>query len=148
MAMPLWKATAVLDIGPTDNVLFDTCLISHLYSKRLDGDRRDSWVIWDATLTQPARVWNEVVRWELQRAKNGDDWIGWGRDHFRNEELDDKALKEFRRLLNHVLQPGAAFGGAADGLVAAHARAHGLVLATRNVKDFLNIPGLRLKVPP
>jgi predicted nucleic acid-binding protein len=145
-----WRAFAVGEVTESDTVLFDTNLVRQLYEAHRRGDRHHQWKLRVEPVPITRRVVNEVVLWELKRHFQGADWDAWRRRYLQRVSLDRHALRAFTRLLDHVFRPGTQLGGAADALLAAHCLlpANSWVLATDNVKDFCQIPGLRLLVPP
>lgn len=140
-----WKATRIDQVPPSESVFFDTSLIGELYESHRDPAR--PWFEFFNSFPTPRRVVNEVVHWELRRAKQGREWGEWLDRSFTSQKIDMEVVQEFRRLLHNVLREGTGYGGAADGLIAAHVLRRRWFLATKNVDDFCNIPGLLLVVP-
>ena len=105
--------------------------------------------------TDPARIWMSVVvlgearRWvegkpegrkkTVLRTKM-EKWENWPAERVLPVTLEVALRWGVISVRNPTLQ-------AADGLVAATAMVHNMVLATRNVKDFRNIPGLSILNP-
>ncbi len=58
--------------------------------------------------------------------------------------FDDACAAEFGRLAAHVLDGGNTVGGL-DVQIAATATQHGMVVVTRNARDFGKIPGLQME---
>ena len=136
-------------LTPGDVVLFDSCLVSHLYTCNQRNDHEDRWwTVFDA-IPRDRRMVNDIVRWELSRRPHREDAYSayrWMESSFYSSELKKGDLKEYRIIIASELDHRQGFGGAADGLIAAHARKRDFVLATLNVRDFYNVQRLRLFV--
>jgi predicted nucleic acid-binding protein len=124
-------------------VLLDTCVVSEL--RRTDGEPRVAAAV--GALAADAVHLSVITLGELACgvARLGDgarksalqDWLaGLGRDYADRIFGIDAETASLWGLMTARAQAAGRSVGAADGLIAATARRHGLTVMTRNVRDF------------